>query len=363
MDSKEVDLNLPSEDDEHQQMRTHVWQYFTVHAGQRMSMLNLFMLLTGLIAAGLGACVQGQGTLRLLGGILGLFLALTAFLFWKLDARTAFLVKHAEEAMVRLEARFPTAKLRAVHVGRSEDRCQRHACKALARVWTYGMSLRLLFFITGFCRSLCGRLVGLPIFRDASLSQPSATSLDRKARGTRKLGKVDVVVIVPLLEEFLAVRKHIAFEPVEEEACPPLVPTLYEAKLGKLHLVACILHEMANEYSALVTERCITHLDPSLVVGIGIAGGLHKDVALGDVIFSLGVKNFMFESKIVAKEGGGNLLQPSATGTFPSATRCSTMRRISRVPTARHSEIGSWRASASERLWACPRGARAEADQ
>ena len=61
-------------------MRTHVWQYFTVHAGQRMSMLNLFMLLTGLIAAGLGACVQGQGTLRLLGGILGVFLALTAFL-------------------------------------------------------------------------------------------------------------------------------------------------------------------------------------------------------------------------------------------------------------------------------------------
>ena len=55
------------------------------------------------------------------------------------------------------------------------------------------------------------------------MSQASATSLDRKARGTRKLGKVDVVVIVPLLEEFLAVQKHIAFEPVEEEACPPIL--------------------------------------------------------------------------------------------------------------------------------------------
>ena len=138
-------------------MRTHVWQYFTVHAGQRMSMLNLFMLLTGLIAAGLGACVQGQGTLRLLGGILELFLALTAFLFWKLDARTAFLVKHAEKAMVRLEARFTTVEARLFTLEEAKTDANATRVK-LARVWTYGMSLRLLFFISGLSGLCAGAL-------------------------------------------------------------------------------------------------------------------------------------------------------------------------------------------------------------
>jgi hypothetical protein len=139
---------LPSEDDEQQQMRSHAWQYFNVHAAQRMSMLNLFMLLTALIAAGLGACVQGQGTLQLLGGILGVFLALTAFLFWKLDARPAFLVKHAEEAMARLEARFPLPEARLFTL--EEAKTDANAARAtVVRIWTYGRSLRLLFLVTG----------------------------------------------------------------------------------------------------------------------------------------------------------------------------------------------------------------------
>ena len=114
---------------------------------------------------------------------------------------------------------------------------------------------------------------------------------------------------------------------------------------------------MANEYSALVTERCITHFDLSLVVGIGIAGGLHKDVALGNVIFSRGVKNFMFESKIVAKEGGGNLLQPSAHGYLhgrPRAVDYANNFKSTHSETFRNWQLEGKR---EREIWACPRGA------
>jgi hypothetical protein len=126
------------------EMREHVWQYFTIHASQRMSMLNLFLILSGLVTAGLAACLQGaQGVLRLLGGVMGLFLAIVAFVFWKLDARAAFLVKHAEEAMIDLESPFPTKTAQLFALEKPKT------AVSSARVWTYGRSLRVVFLVTG----------------------------------------------------------------------------------------------------------------------------------------------------------------------------------------------------------------------
>jgi hypothetical protein len=130
------------------EMREHVWQYFTVHASQRMAMLNLFLVLTGIVAAGLAACVQGQGVVRLLGGVLGIVLFLVAFVFSKLDARTSFLVKHAEQAMIHLEKEFPAdeARLFALEAPKTAM-TGLHA--PVVKMWTYGASLRFLFWTTG----------------------------------------------------------------------------------------------------------------------------------------------------------------------------------------------------------------------
>ena len=47
--------------------------------------------------------------LRVVGIALGIFLAAVAFTFWKLDQRTAFLIKHAEQALQEAETLlFPT---------------------------------------------------------------------------------------------------------------------------------------------------------------------------------------------------------------------------------------------------------------
>ena len=79
--------------------RNHAWRYFELHANQRIAVFNFFLVLSGLIAAGLAAAVQAAGLLLVVGAVLGLLLALVSFIFWKLDQRTSFLIKHAEQAL------------------------------------------------------------------------------------------------------------------------------------------------------------------------------------------------------------------------------------------------------------------------
>ena len=72
---------------------------FDLHAHQRMSLFNYFLIASGSVAAGLAASLQRSGLFQILGTGLGALLILISFVFWKLDQRTAFLVKHAEEAL------------------------------------------------------------------------------------------------------------------------------------------------------------------------------------------------------------------------------------------------------------------------
>jgi len=129
------------------EMRAHIWNYFNVHANQRMSMFNFFLVLTGLLGAGLAACVQGQRVLQLLGGITGLFLSAVAFAFYKLDQRTSFLVKHAEGAMVRLESEFKIAEAR-IFTAEISETASRSLLSSILGMWTYGTSLRFIFLLT-----------------------------------------------------------------------------------------------------------------------------------------------------------------------------------------------------------------------
>jgi len=82
---------------------THAGRYFELHANQRMSVFNFFLALSGVVSAGLAALVQGSAHLIFLGILLGLLLVLVSFIFWKLDQRVSFLIKHAEDALSELE--------------------------------------------------------------------------------------------------------------------------------------------------------------------------------------------------------------------------------------------------------------------
>jgi hypothetical protein len=124
----------------------HAWRYFALHAGQRMSMFNYFLILFGLVSAGLAGCLRADDLLRTAGIAMGLCLAVVAFTFWKLDQRTAFLIKLAEAALHEAEELALSADAaRLFRREPSETENAQSIKHPLARVWTYGSSFRLVF--------------------------------------------------------------------------------------------------------------------------------------------------------------------------------------------------------------------------
>jgi hypothetical protein len=88
------------------EQREYAWNYFELHARQRMSVFNYFVLIAALLTAGLAGSFSKSGS-SLLISIISLLLAISlvviSFVFWKLDQRVRQLIKHAEEALKMLE--------------------------------------------------------------------------------------------------------------------------------------------------------------------------------------------------------------------------------------------------------------------
>ena len=85
------------------EQREYGWQYFQLHAGQRMSLFNFFVLISALLTTGLGGALGKGMDYEWIGLGLGLSLVLMSFVFWQLDQRVRYLIKHAEEALRTLE--------------------------------------------------------------------------------------------------------------------------------------------------------------------------------------------------------------------------------------------------------------------
>jgi hypothetical protein len=125
----------------------HVWNYFQIHAAQRMSVFNFFLIISALIATGLAATLQGTARFASLGIPLGLLLALIAFVFWKLDQRTSFLVKHAERALIDLECTFSASLSRVFQSEQVQTTQASNEGRPWNRMWSYGESFRLVFAV------------------------------------------------------------------------------------------------------------------------------------------------------------------------------------------------------------------------
>ncbi|MFZ3153300.1 hypothetical protein [Pseudomonas sp.] len=135
--------------DFHEKSLDHAWRYFELHANQRMTVFNFFLVATGLISAGIAASLQSDKNLTLLGVFLGILLAFISFIFWKLDQRVCSLMKSAELAMASLESVFP---IDTVHLFKGESALTNEACStgnSWIRHWTYGQSFRVTFWTTG----------------------------------------------------------------------------------------------------------------------------------------------------------------------------------------------------------------------
>jgi hypothetical protein len=89
--------------DELQRLRDHAWDYFALHADQRLKAFNFYLILATVIVGGVLGVLKDLNS-RYSGCVLALSLPALSFLFWKLDRRTRELIRHGEAALIWWES-------------------------------------------------------------------------------------------------------------------------------------------------------------------------------------------------------------------------------------------------------------------
>jgi hypothetical protein len=126
----------------------HTWDWFALHSGQRMSLMNHWLLGSAFTTAGYATSVgNGEGGLALAIGFAGALLTLA---FSRLDRRTRQLVHLAEDALALLEERMAdesgVVELRLV--ARSDVECGRFTSYGQVIGTVHGVAL-VLFLVAG----------------------------------------------------------------------------------------------------------------------------------------------------------------------------------------------------------------------
>ncbi len=165
--------------------RDHSWRYFSLHAGQRMTTFNFFVVLSGIITAGIGAAIQGPPRLAVFGILLGIIMVLLSFVFWKLDQRSSFLIKHSEAAVIRIERELLPSDARLFSLEPTQSRAAGTGSGILAP-WTFGRSLRTTFLgmalVGAAAMAICSmRVCGALTWEEANAT--ITVTADRPASG------------------------------------------------------------------------------------------------------------------------------------------------------------------------------------
>lgn len=91
-----------SSHDSLKEQRDYAWSYFQLHANQRMTSFNFFVVIAALLTAALAGTLKSDFEHHYFGVMLALSLVVS-FVFWKMDQRVRYLIKHAEEALKAIE--------------------------------------------------------------------------------------------------------------------------------------------------------------------------------------------------------------------------------------------------------------------
>ncbi len=80
-----------------------VWNHFQLHATQRMSTFNFFIIISALVTTALVATYQKDFEFTIARYILSSSLIVVSIIFWKLDQRVQYFIHHAEEVLIEVE--------------------------------------------------------------------------------------------------------------------------------------------------------------------------------------------------------------------------------------------------------------------
>ncbi len=95
-------LETQSSSVQHEHLRDYAWNYFELHAEQRLKAFQFYISLSTALVGGFVILIRYNNTSKWMA-VLGMLLAFLSFIFWKLDERTKSLVHNAEEALKYLD--------------------------------------------------------------------------------------------------------------------------------------------------------------------------------------------------------------------------------------------------------------------
>lgn len=83
-----------------------IWKYFAHHGNQRLTHINFFTVLSSALIILQFTIINSQDGICYIPAAIGVIQCIIAFVFYKIDDRTMFLVKRAEEAMKEIERHY-----------------------------------------------------------------------------------------------------------------------------------------------------------------------------------------------------------------------------------------------------------------
>ena len=86
--------------DNKENLRNYIWGYFQLHAGQRLTTFNFYIVISTLFTSGYFIALKDIPILSL---VLSFILIALSFIFWKLDSRNKQLIKNAENGLKEIE--------------------------------------------------------------------------------------------------------------------------------------------------------------------------------------------------------------------------------------------------------------------
>lgn len=84
-------------------LRKQAWDYFQVHASQRLTIFNFYVVLSSVTVTTYFSSFKADSNLQTARPALAGLLCFLAFVFLKLDQRNKFLIKNAERALKHFE--------------------------------------------------------------------------------------------------------------------------------------------------------------------------------------------------------------------------------------------------------------------
>ena len=160
---------------EHQinDQRQYLWDYFQLHASQRLTTFKFYITVSTVISAGYIATI-GVTSIPLLAILLGFILFLLSIVFWKLDSRNKQLIKIAEVGLKYLESLHEfsnsietngnMANVLKIFTNEEEQTNEMRKTKsfwAWRNVYSYSECFNIIFVIFGFL-GLVGILYAIP---------------------------------------------------------------------------------------------------------------------------------------------------------------------------------------------------------